>query len=182
MGIVARGTGQDQHHQLECSSEPKARALVVCCDRRERSISFAHAEGSYLVASIRCAIGWRMNRSREGTEHLRAAELPDESDPSLGFSRVARGGIAWPLPPRLDQKRPGRLKSVCRSLQITFESPNRRKPLPLWLKSLVSKNLWRTPYAGKRRQRPGRHAGPKRRMPDAERNARNTILSLAVGV
>ena len=41
---------------------------------------------------------------------------------------------------------------------------------------------WRTPCAGKRHQRPGRHAGPKRRMPDAERNARNTILSPAVGV
>jgi len=39
------------------------------CDRRERSISWAHAEGSYLVASIRCAIGWRTNRSREGAEH-----------------------------------------------------------------------------------------------------------------
>jgi len=42
---------------------------VVCCDRRALSIFFAHAEGSYLVASIRCAIGWGMNRSREGTEH-----------------------------------------------------------------------------------------------------------------
>src|SRR5271165_7281200 len=43
--------------------------MAVFCDRRERRISFARAEGSYLVASIRCAIGWGMNRSREGTEH-----------------------------------------------------------------------------------------------------------------
>lgn len=105
-GIVMRGTGQDQHHQLECGSEPKGRMLKVCRDRRERSTSFAHAEGSHLVTSIRCAIGSRTNRSREGTEHHEPpSSLMDPVLPWLFPRRAGRCCMATATKTRLKTRK-----------------------------------------------------------------------------